>query len=822
MSMGPSWDNPFPGNYQPFPGLYGNGALAPGVVSPSLGVTPPEDSFEKQDKKESEEKQHPWYVGFAKEALKTGLTVGASVLGGMFGGVPGAIAAGAAASGLVNAVDQKVSKGKIDWGSVLIDAALGTIPGGVGSAVVRTGEKAIAKFTGKELAEKAAERTLKRAAVEGAADGALMGYVGGTAQEGYQNYKETGHVNLGQASKDGLDSILPGMLGGAFAGSAFTALGRRMQQHREAKAYKASVKEPVPEHLQQLKPPKISQANRLAGTFLLKPSEDPLLYNFRKVDEHVYRGGMPDSGEAFHRLKHEYGVDTIIDLRGLETTEQAHIDYEAAWAEHKGMEHVWIPMDSTKAPTHAQLQCLFTVIERARQSGGKVYVHCKHGIDRTGSAIHAYEVLSGKSQADAYRNMQENGFNWFHARSRPEQQDFALGDDLPDIVHKAHSGAKVGIEAENRLLGHQISKSDYLRISDWLEAGEVTKAENLLFARVPDRVRIFKEPPPKPVKPKQSKAGDQFVKSGTGSTTKTDPVTETETETELGTGTKTDTGSQVTQLPKKLTLSTPKPIGKKKGATHGTGLDDAGDDGLSGKTTGKSGKTGKTGKTSSKTPPVAVGPLTTRELFGPNLTNIRFSQNGGNTCYLLSALDNIFHHPQGQRILNLIRFEKTRNGYNVKFPGQPNSIHVLESELGGRGVISANKGVQVLEQAYLKIPGVRYGEFDRTNNAMQRIFGRRLERAENTIGIGIDESSQMAPLVHDYADLWTATSIVRNRAGHPTGTGVHYYSLRLNPRNPEQVQVVNPYDTGRVSTTYNRIADLENNYQVELNRIRFH
>lgn len=802
MSMGPSWDNPFPGNYQPFPGLYGNGVPSPGAKSSTFDTEPSEDSFDKQEteppeKEESAEKKHHWYVGFAKEAVKTGLSIGASVLGGMFGGLPGAIAAGAAASGIVNVIDQKVSKGKIDWGSALIDAALGTIPGGVGTAAVRAGEKAIAKFTGKELAAKAAERTLKRAALEGSADGAIMGYVGGAAQEGYQNYKETGHVHFSQAAKDGLDSIIPGMLGGAIAGGAFTAMGRRLQQHQEAKAYKATVKEPVPDHLKHLTPPKMSQANRLAGMFSLKKSGDPLLYNFRKVDDHVFRGGMPDCPEAFHRLRHEHGVHTIIDLRGLETTQQAHIDYEAAWAKHKGMAHEWIPMDSTKAPTHAQLQRIFTAIEKAKQAGGKVYVHCKHGIDRTGSGIDAYEVLLGKSQAEAYHHMQENGYNWFHARSRPAQKDFALRDDLPDIVHKAHSGAKVGIEAETRLGNHQISAHDHRQICDLLDAGEVTEAENLLSAKVPHRVRIFKESP-KPVKPKQTQTpgGDQFVKTGN------DPDSSGTSKTGLE-------DSEETPLPAKLTLTPPKPPGKKTGVTDEAELD-LGDD-----------KTKKTGKTD-PVPPVQVGPLTTRQLFGVNPGNIRFHQNGGNTCYLLSAMDNIFHHPQGQRILNLIRFEKTRTGYNVKFPGQPKPIHVLDSELGRRGVISENRGVQVLEQAYLKIPGVRYGEFDRTNNAMRRMFGNRLERAEHTTGIGIDESSQMGAVVHDHADLWTATRINRDNAGNPTGTGAHYYSLRLNPRHPTRVQVVNPYNTGEIAATYNRIEDLEEDFQVELNRIRFH
>ncbi len=124
------------------------------------------------------------------------------------------------------------------------------------------------------------------------------------------------------------------------------------------------------------------------------------------------------------------------------------------------------------------------------------------------------------------------------------------------------------------------------------------------------------------------------------------------------------------------------------------------------------------------------------ELFGSDLTSIQFQQKDGNTCYLLSSLDAIFHHPQGKQILEKIQITRTPDGYSVKFPGQPQSINVSNEELelerrlrladGNhvKGVESSCKGVCILECAYSKIPdNPRFGKTDEFKNAMTRIFG---------------------------------------------------------------------------------------------------
>jgi hypothetical protein len=213
----------------------------------------------------------------------------------------------------------------------------------------------------------------------------------------------------------------------------------------------------------------------------------------------------------------------------------------------------------------------------------------------------------------------------------------------------------------------------------------------------------------------------------------------------------------------------------------------------------------------------ATQTLKTSDLFGSNLKSIHFQQGNTNTCYLLSALDNIFQHPKGKKILDLIKIKEVENGFSVKFPGQPHSISVSYDELGAY-VKSETPGVSILEQAYLKIPRVPSAStFDTTNNALVRMFGANRVRLPSFEETTLAASAQMQPLVDEFADIWTATKRLL-KTGESPRIGEHYYSLRLNP-NLDEIQVVNPHATNRLIETLNQ-AQLEEAFWPELNQIR--
>lgn len=452
--FGPGY--PYQTSFQTIPGVYGSLPAMANVAYPMPAMRPV-DTFQRQQPAENPKKQS-WYAKAGQELLKTGLVIGASVLGGLVGNVPGAMAAGAGAAGLVSVADQQWTQGKINWGSAAVDAAIGLIPAGFGNVLMKGAQSVL----GKKLFEAAGTQTVKQVVAKGAAlgalDGAAIGYASGMAHSAMESQQQTGAINWASANQSGLLALLPGALGGAVAGGAVTGLVRHYSgksgnkpqpdtnepnrvntNEKNASETMGNLPPVSAEELKHLKPPKRTLFNRAMDRLTLH-GKDARLGNFHKVDDHVFRGAMPESVEAIGHLKERYGVRTIIDLRGAETTKGKYIQFERGHAEGKGIKYVSLPMDSHVPPTREQLAIFLSAIEETKQSGGKVYVHCKHGIDRTGALLTAYEVLNGKTQAEAYKTMKRHGFNWLHRWERPELKRFVKGEGLMERLREVRPG----------------------------------------------------------------------------------------------------------------------------------------------------------------------------------------------------------------------------------------------------------------------------------------------------------------------------------------------------------------------------------------------
>jgi tyrosine-protein phosphatase SIW14 len=102
--------------------------------------------------------------------------------------------------------------------------------------------------------------------------------------------------------------------------------------------------------------------------------------NFHQVDEHVYRGAQP-RGDGFAGLA-KIGIRTVIDLRGESS--------EVIAVQGAGMHYVRLPWSEFKAPTESQIEAVLTLLNDSTQ--WPVFVHCKHGVDRTGTAIACYRI----------------------------------------------------------------------------------------------------------------------------------------------------------------------------------------------------------------------------------------------------------------------------------------------------------------------------------------------------------------------------------------------------------------------------------------------
>jgi len=114
---------------------------------------------------------------------------------------------------------------------------------------------------------------------------------------------------------------------------------------------------------------------------------------FAVVEAGFYRGSRP-SAEGILALKAR-GVRTIVSLR--------KDDAERARVLAAGMDYVELPMVATPfgapVPTEAQVNAFLAVVgDPARRP---VFVHCKHGRDRTGVMVALWRVARGGWPVDA-------------------------------------------------------------------------------------------------------------------------------------------------------------------------------------------------------------------------------------------------------------------------------------------------------------------------------------------------------------------------------------------------------------------------------------
>ena len=141
----------------------------------------------------------------------------------------------------------------------------------------------------------------------------------------------------------------------------------------------------------------------------------PEIPRFHQVTAQLFRGGQP-SVLAWPKLA-ALGVTTVIDLRReVEHSTAA----EARAVEAAGMHYVNFPMDGFDTPTAAQMGKVLRLVD----SGDTVFVHCKLGVDRTGTVVAAYRIAREHwANRQALDEAEALGMNWY---SRGEKR-FILG-----------------------------------------------------------------------------------------------------------------------------------------------------------------------------------------------------------------------------------------------------------------------------------------------------------------------------------------------------------------------------------------------------------
>jgi tyrosine-protein phosphatase SIW14 len=124
--------------------------------------------------------------------------------------------------------------------------------------------------------------------------------------------------------------------------------------------------------------------------------------NFGAMDDVLYRGGQP--AESDYKLLADFGIKTIVDLRNDEES------FAKSAAEAAGMRYVNISMDGVSAPSDADVAKFLSVVNDP--ASGKIYMHCKAGIHRTGAMGAVYRIAhDGWDYDKTYAEMKNYEFS---------------------------------------------------------------------------------------------------------------------------------------------------------------------------------------------------------------------------------------------------------------------------------------------------------------------------------------------------------------------------------------------------------------------------
>jgi protein tyrosine/serine phosphatase len=154
------------------------------------------------------------------------------------------------------------------------------------------------------------------------------------------------------------------------------------------------------------------------------------IVRFHEVAPGIYRGSRPEDMRDLIRLKLQ-GIRTIYTL----VTDREDIAREQHDAALLGIKVVSVPMSPILIPGDRKIDFLLNEIQQPANQ--PVYLHCRHGKDRTGLIFGIFRVeVQGWDPHAAYDEMREIGFNpWLagleYAFWRRMRHDGHFADDLP-------------------------------------------------------------------------------------------------------------------------------------------------------------------------------------------------------------------------------------------------------------------------------------------------------------------------------------------------------------------------------------------------------
>jgi protein tyrosine/serine phosphatase len=139
-------------------------------------------------------------------------------------------------------------------------------------------------------------------------------------------------------------------------------------------------------------------------TFLAAPKAGRAM-TIHEVAPGIYRGAQPRTNADYEQLR-KLGIKTVLNLR---KRDRSAIAAEAKKLSSMGIEHRHVPMDYFPRRDGSVPRAIQVMSDPSLRP---IYVHCKHGRDRTGLVIALHRVgHEGWAHHHAYREMTEHGFD---------------------------------------------------------------------------------------------------------------------------------------------------------------------------------------------------------------------------------------------------------------------------------------------------------------------------------------------------------------------------------------------------------------------------
>jgi len=154
----------------------------------------------------------------------------------------------------------------------------------------------------------------------------------------------------------------------------------------------------------------------------------PGLPNLYQVSAELYRGAQPEK-RGYAELR-QLGVRTVVNLRQGE-------DWERAEVEGAGMRYVSLPTN-TFFPRKKRFRTFLALFDDP--SNLPLFLHCRHGADRTGAAVAIYRILRQDwSAREALREMTRGGFGYhaIHFHLKRFVRSFVRQERIMRLVKKA-------------------------------------------------------------------------------------------------------------------------------------------------------------------------------------------------------------------------------------------------------------------------------------------------------------------------------------------------------------------------------------------------